>query len=791
MNGRTTNLLVLAALAVLAVATLALLPRAAAPINVRIADIGPLVSEGETTQIRSFYGFNDVEAGNGDPYRWTNGQGNWVFRNGTRLGEPLALSLRLCGCRAADQPLQNLTLQLNNAPVADLTAAAQTPGWRRYTVLVPPHPTPYSPDLLVELISDSVPNAAFGYPMGVALQSASLGAPHGVQQQAFGWEWALVFGLGISVVGLAALRHHDSRRAWLLVAGMVWALLLAQGFWYAPHQLPVAVFGAAILGAGLLAALLGRTVWQQVALLGVLALPLLLAQWLGGWILDDSYISFRYARNALLGHGLVFNPGERVEGYTNFLWTVLFVPVLAFTGEPAPVAHVLTLALALATVALLWWALRQPVGAVAALFAAALLAGNTTFVLYTARGSGMETALFTLLILAGVVAAAQSGRRTLFAAGALFGLAAMTRPEGVLVAVVCGSALLALRLRRGLRGALAGPLTLAAGALLVFGPYYGWRYSYYGYPLPNTFYAKVGGTGAQVFRGLQYALDFTAAQWPLVLLTVIGAGVALARAVLPGRFGAIQQRQIEHQHTSLAATPDTPSRSFFPQPTSDPSPLALFAGVVLVVYTAYIVAVGGDHFPSFRFFVPLVPLLAILAAQPLRALGGWRGGAVAALLLVLVGAQQVPVLWDSRTLRFGGAVYSENTVVEKNREIGLWLRDHAAPDTLVATGIAGALPFYSDLPVLDSLGLNDLHIAHLDVPTIGQGVAGSEKTDDGYVLSRRPGYIPYNSAGGVVDLPEFGALYQRIIVHGPEGRWMRLYRRADLPPLDVPYEIAP
>jgi tetratricopeptide (TPR) repeat protein len=38
---------------------------------------------------------------------------------------------------------------------------------------------------------------------------------------------------------------------------------------------------------------------------------------------DDAYISYRYVKNFLNGHGLVFNPGERVEGYTNFLWIIL------------------------------------------------------------------------------------------------------------------------------------------------------------------------------------------------------------------------------------------------------------------------------------------------------------------------------------------------------------------------------------------------------------------------------------------------------------------------------------
>ncbi|MCY3959730.1 MAG: hypothetical protein OXG65_15775, partial [Chloroflexi bacterium] len=40
------------------------------------------------------------------------------------------------------------------------------------------------------------------------------------------------------------------------------------------------------------------------------------------FISDDAFISFRYVRNLLEGHGLVFNPGEYVEGYTNFLWVL-------------------------------------------------------------------------------------------------------------------------------------------------------------------------------------------------------------------------------------------------------------------------------------------------------------------------------------------------------------------------------------------------------------------------------------------------------------------------------------
>jgi hypothetical protein len=45
--------------------------------------------------------------------------------------------------------------------------------------------------------------------------------------------------------------------------------------------------------------------------------------WHNRFIWDDPFISFRYAYNLVHGNGLVWNVGERVEGYTNFLWTLL------------------------------------------------------------------------------------------------------------------------------------------------------------------------------------------------------------------------------------------------------------------------------------------------------------------------------------------------------------------------------------------------------------------------------------------------------------------------------------
>src|SRR5215470_11017862 len=71
--------------------------------------------------------------------------------------------------------------------------------------------------------------------------------------------------------------------------------------------------------------------------------------WAERWVQDDAYVSYRYARNLVRGHGLVYNVGTPVEGYTNFLWTVLAaVPLAAGADDPLPFMHVASAAL--------WWA---------------------------------------------------------------------------------------------------------------------------------------------------------------------------------------------------------------------------------------------------------------------------------------------------------------------------------------------------------------------------------------------------------------------------------------------------
>ena len=64
-------------------------------------------------------------------------------------------------------------------------------------------------------------------------------------------------------------------------------------------------------------------VLRNLILAAAVAAVLATGLWWFHYMPDDAYIGLRYARNLSVGEGLVFNPGERVEGYTNFLWVII------------------------------------------------------------------------------------------------------------------------------------------------------------------------------------------------------------------------------------------------------------------------------------------------------------------------------------------------------------------------------------------------------------------------------------------------------------------------------------
>ena len=127
----------------------------------------------------------------------------------------------------------------------------------------------------------------------------------------------------------------------------------------------------------------------------------------GACVQDDAFISFRYAANLLDGHGLVYNPGERVEGYTNFLWTLLLAGAMGLGANPVIASVVGGMASA---VALAWGGAR--------------LAEETLEL----RWPGLLVAAFVALD-AGVTLEGMQGLETVFYAALLkFGCTAVNSP---------------------------------------------------------------------------------------------------------------------------------------------------------------------------------------------------------------------------------------------------------------------------------------------------------------------------------------------------------------------------
>jgi arabinofuranosyltransferase len=424
------------------------------------------------------------------------------------------------------------------------------------------------------------------------------------------------------------------------------------------------------------------------------------------WMLDDAFISFRYVQNFVSGHGLVYNAGERVEGYTTFLWVVLLSLGRLLGMNIVILSKVLGAAFAFGCLLLVAHAFRFMPKVTRQQAGIATLFLGTSGVFTPWAISGMEVTMFTfsvtLTVLAFIRAKSLPGAFHFAAVGALAGVTALIRPEGLPLFAV----LALFQLVTDRRRFVTTLLYMVGVFAVIYAPYFVWRYHFYGYLLPNTFYAKVGDSFSQVERGVDYAYRFGR--------TTILPILAVIAAVVSGRW----------------------FRRF-------PGLGALLS--VIAVYSIYVVAVGGDVMPAFRFFTPILPLVCLVSALALACFR-WLRTTTALVLAVLV-----IVGYNLSQLRLNDRIYTQiktDTAAFYGEKVGLWLKANAVPDAIVATNTAGSIPYFSGLKTIDMMGMNDVHIAHRQIPSMGRGLPGHEKGDGAYVLSRNPDYIILGSSLG-------------------------------------------
>ncbi len=473
----------------------------------------------------------------------------------------------------------------------------------------------------------------------------------------------------------------------------------------------------------------------MIALASVLALLQLAAsyQFQLGDVHDDAYISFRYAANLVHGQGLVYNPGEYVEGYTNFLWVMTSALTLKLGFDPAFTTYVLNTIFAIALLVLVGWFGSRLVewGRVATgLWALPVAAIALTDALAYALINGLETTLFTLLLTGAAMSAVLEwrGEAKLPLSGVLFALTVVTRPEGTLfwgltvLYQFISSKLHPPAWARAGMGATpppslwggvgerdAGEVPNVApalrwqlgGFLLIWLPYMVWKVFYYGSIFPNTFYDKATGNSDQLASGLGYV----SSAWPY-LFGPLAFALAIAMLLWRKRLGQVEG----------------------------------YFALLIVANFAYVAYVGGDYLIGYRFLLPVAALLALLIAIAVSSLlpQNWS----AALSLLVAGSVIIFLLSPYTGLlpSLSSKLHDEQGYNSGSVAVINWLRDNASASDSLAIETAGRIPYFTNIYTIDMLGLTDAHIAH------GPGrsdhfTPGHNKFDIGYVLDRKPTYI--------------------------------------------------
>ncbi len=407
------------------------------------------------------------------------------------------------------------------------------------------------------------------------------------------------------------------------------------------------------------------------------------------FLCDDAFISFRYSRHLVDGLGLVWNPGEVVEGYTNFLWVLIVAAGLGLGVGPevlTPILGWLSGALILVLLTAFGagrWGWRDPW----IWLAPGALVLSRTFTAWCS--GGLETQFFSLGIWLGLwllIRERAAGAAVPWRSSLCLTVATLVRPEGGLFALAAGLCLLAdvAGRRRSLGSLLLWTLPFWVGV----GSHWLWRRGYYGFWLPNTFTAKVNGFWWD--QSLRYFSLFLAEYRIHWFAPLIGCSLWFRRDFTSALF-------------------------------------ATSAGL----YLFYLACIGGGHIGS-RFLVPILPILywlvadgvhALVELRPVRASWAPLASCVPRLAAVALSLGLLATThWGSRhseprenTNGIGTTVdagaYGELRIAQGKALRALIDAGRLPADLRIETGAAGALPYYTDWYVLDKRGLNDLAVA--------------------------------------------------------------------------------
>jgi arabinofuranosyltransferase len=416
----------------------------------------------------------------------------------------------------------------------------------------------------------------------------------------------------------------------------------------------------------------------------------------GGVPLDDAWIHFQFARNLARGDGLSFNPGQPTSGSTAPLWTLLLAAAYSAGGRFPITGQLMSGVCFLATLMATYALGKRLTGKPwAAWLAGTIVAVNGRTV--WAGLSALETCLFGALSLLAITAHLndRAARRYRLSTAALFGLAALSRPEGYFLFALALADLTMYTVKNEVRATHHAERTKRHSSGLA---------------------SRASRITRLFSRVLLPAALFAAIVCPYLIFSVRTSG-----HLLPNTY---------HAKATVSLLPDREFRDFVSIAArylilDKPLLLPFFLfGLFLLIERAPLLSLWDVGLPlayAFlraslyqhgRYLIPLIPCNAaigmwgLLEAHRLarrRGWWGWRGSpralGILVSMLVLSGTA-----WRLPTM---ASLYAWNVdnINQMHVALGQWVVDHTPPDATLALNDIGAITYISERPVVDLAGL--------------------------------------------------------------------------------------
>lgn len=405
-----------------------------------------------------------------------------------------------------------------------------------------------------------------------------------------------------------------------------------------------------------------------------------------GLTLDDSWIHVQFARTIFEGTPWEYSPGVPSTGSTSPLWSIILSPIFFFTNEQFGIVwgvYLISIVFFTGSTYFVGRIVTNYTGhfvfGLVSMIAFVLIPRNAWLML-----SGMETPLFVFILLLSIWMLDKEEMKYDLLLGVVAGFAFLSRPEGAIIVLCIPIRLIMLGVRgKATRQRLGLFILSGIFAVLVVSPWILHCISTTGYPLPDTFYAKV-----------HTPTEFEISAWDEWWVLFVNQMPYIPAAVFLGVVLIVKGK-----------------------------PFAWILPVVLTVLyrlsTPYASLINNARYlvPIFDLFVvvaiasgAIVFKLVMTTILKVKDQVSVNGSIVLILLFIVITPMLPHFVWQATN--YGKAAGNIN---DMQVHIGYWLDENTPPDAVFAIHDAGALRFFSGRSVIDFGGLVTPDIIHLNM----------------------------------------------------------------------------